>query len=72
VSRQTPLEPQRSYRLLPTNQPPRIQGDGATCTSFSGEITIEPTKVMGFTVPGLSVQVRSPSSHLIHRYRSLS
>ncbi|KAJ7923323.1 hypothetical protein B0H13DRAFT_1980393 [Mycena leptocephala] len=34
----------------------RHAGDGVTCTSFSGEINIEPTKVMGFTVPGLSVQ----------------
>ncbi|KAJ7231403.1 hypothetical protein B0H12DRAFT_1146589 [Mycena haematopus] len=28
--------------------------DGATCMSFSGEVNIEPTKITGFTVPGLS------------------
>jgi len=27
-----------------------------TCVSFSGEIAIEPIKVMGFNIPGLSVQ----------------
>ncbi|KAJ6532956.1 hypothetical protein B0H19DRAFT_965393 [Mycena capillaripes] len=31
-------------------------GDGATCMSFSGEVRLQPTKVMGFQVPGLSVQ----------------
>ncbi|KAJ7068536.1 hypothetical protein C8F01DRAFT_1017973 [Mycena amicta] len=31
-------------------------GDGATWMSFSGEIEIEPVKVMGFRIAGLSVQ----------------
>jgi len=34
----------------------RHAGDGATHTSFSGEVKIEPIKVMGFHVPGLSIQ----------------
>ncbi|KAJ7780966.1 hypothetical protein B0H16DRAFT_603113 [Mycena metata] len=33
-----------------------LAGDGATWTSFSGEITIEPIKVTGFLSAGLSVQ----------------
>ncbi|KAJ7352098.1 hypothetical protein DFH08DRAFT_857943 [Mycena albidolilacea] len=32
--------------------------DSPSRMSFSGEITIEPTNVMGFAVPGLTVQVR--------------
>ncbi|KAF7335710.1 hypothetical protein MVEN_02226500 [Mycena venus] len=34
----------------------RHAGDGATHTSFSGEVKIDPIKVMGFHVPGLSIQ----------------
>jgi len=34
----------------------RHSGDGATWMSFSGEIQIEPVKVMGFNITSLSVQ----------------